>query len=135
MHFAQSPNSTILSLVSAILLSLSSDGDWQEDFIRQIGHFIPSLTLILDSAVSEAMENISIILQKLSKDQDWRKSLKEHTRLFKLMQDLSQMQVQSFGGGGDISFTSDVALRPDGGQKGISEFLFLNLQSTLKNLS
>ena len=138
-------NSSFLPFVSAALLSLSSDGgifssrstdcnyntkiltpsDWQTDFLHQISLFLPELTFMLESNVCTTMDNVSVILQKLSKKLDTRQDLIKNSRLLNRLHQLSKMDCECFGGGGDTTM--------DELATGVSEFLLCNVQFILKN--
>ena len=108
-----------------VRLSTRSCTEWQEDFLKQASHFIPTLLLMLESDQCETMDNASVILQKLSRKSTFQDELRENTRLLTRLNELSRMQSQCFGGGGDASMDAF----------GVSEFLILNVQSTLKTLT
>ncbi len=79
---------------------------------------------MLESGQCETMDNASVIIQKLSRVRVFRDELRQHARLLDRLEELSRMQSQCFGGGGDVSME----------ELGVSEFLILNVQSTLKRL-
>jgi hypothetical protein len=73
------------------------------------------------------MDNISIILQKLSTIPDYLILLKQNKKLMTTLKELSLQTSTCFGGGGDESMESP--------QGGVSDFLLLNIHFILKKMS
>ena len=143
------PNESLLTSISSILLSLSSDGEWQMEFLHQMIHYLSKLVVLLESHISEVMDNVSIILQKLSKNH--KEILKQNDGLMHVIHSLMKQPIVCIGGGGDVSMldldshfnslvnspVSNPSENPSESsekRRGISEFLSFNLRSLHKNL-
>ena len=94
---------------------------------------MPDLVRVLESCpVSEVLDNVSVILQKLSSRPESRLRLAAEPRLIERLQRLANSTPGFYGGGGDVSTDGEPDERSTGSI--VSEFLWLNVQSVLSHL-
>ncbi len=110
---------------------------WQSAFLSQILYFLPDLVRLLETcSISEVLDNLSVILQKLSSRPESRPRLVAEPRLLDRLEALSKAVPHFYGGGGDVTVDAgDVTQNSIAGDgPSVSEFLWLNVQSVLGHL-
>ncbi|KAJ3333469.1 hypothetical protein HDU76_007683 [Blyttiomyces sp. JEL0837] len=105
-------------LASAVLFNMCGDGDWLDEFLIQCGDsedFLDSAAIGLTVPNIAARENVSVVLQKMSRVGGMARKFRSNTILLKRIRDLVDGQEE-----GVSEYTSD--------------FLDLNLRSILQNI-
>ncbi|KND00795.1 uncharacterized protein SPPG_09156 [Spizellomyces punctatus DAOM BR117] len=105
-------------LASSIFLTLCAEGDWLVDFIGQCStvDVLDSIIVALDSSNLGTLENISVVLQKISKLSENRTSLRERPDLVPRLKAI-------------IDGTEEASIVSP-----LSEFLMINIRSILANV-
>ncbi|KAI9202555.1 uncharacterized protein BJ171DRAFT_177043 [Polychytrium aggregatum] len=96
---------TIGELVSSIVLSLCSEGPYLHKFLEMCGksnRLLDAVASALGSSKMTVAENLSVLVQKLSKTVLGQEAIANHRALFGLLRDIKKNQVQYQSSGGEF---------------------------------